>query len=131
MVVCGITVKTFSENLHNNIRLTHNFWHIAKHLLNMLLFFIAGALYGKLFVDKYSKLSFVQEAKIILWTSIIFLIALVILFILVLLFYPATSRISINQSCQEVFFLSYSGLRSAMSIALAVFVYEGVQEETT
>lgn len=42
VVVCGIVVKTFGETLHNNHHLTHDFWHITEHLLNTLLFFLAG-----------------------------------------------------------------------------------------
>ena len=56
VMCCGITVKAFGETLINDSHLTHNFWHITEHLLNTLLFALAGCVWGDVIaVDSYTE----------------------------------------------------------------------------
>mmetsp|Transcript_368 Transcript_368/g.911 ORF Transcript_368/g.911 Transcript_368/m.911 type:complete len:161 (-) Transcript_368:839-1321(-) len=46
VLTCGVTIKSFGETLINDLKLAVNFWEITEHLLNSLLFALAGVVWG-------------------------------------------------------------------------------------
>ncbi len=129
----GITVKAFGENLINNPHLMHNFWEITEWLLNTLLFTLAGCVFGGMLVDSNSD---TVEAERIFeprdWGYLfaLFFLLQAIRFFLIFAFYPLISNIGIGTSWQEAVFSSYSGLRGAVGIALALSLTAEVYDIT-
>lgn len=132
VVVCAITVKLFGESLINDAHLTHDFWHITEHLLNTLLFLLAGTVWGDIIADDKNLVGtqLLFEGKDYGYLLILFLLLIVIRFFLTFAVFPLTSRIGIRSSWQEAVFMSYGGLRGAVGIALALSLFAEVFEYT-
>jgi len=127
----GLTVKAFGANLINNTHLMHNFWEITEWLLNTLLFTLAGCVFGGMLVD-YNKQS-AEKERIFEpqdwgYLFVLFFLLLAIRFFLIFAFFPLTSVIGIGTSWQEATFMSYSGLRGAVGLALALSLTAEVHE---
>mmetsp|Transcript_2950 Transcript_2950/g.4511 ORF Transcript_2950/g.4511 Transcript_2950/m.4511 type:complete len:912 (+) Transcript_2950:73-2808(+) len=129
----GLTVKAFGENLINNTHLMTHFWEITEMLLNTLLFTLAGCVFGGMLVDS-DKTSAVNEQIFEArdWGTLflLFILLLAIRFFLIFAFYPLISVIGIGTSWQEAMFMSYSGLRGAVGLALALSLFSEVYEIT-
>ena len=129
----GLTVKAFGENLINNTHLHDAFWEITEVLLNTLLFTLAGCVFGGMLVDSDPKS--VENVKLFEpqdwgYLFVLFLLLLAIRFFLLFAFYPLISKIGIGTSWQEAVFMSYSGLRGAVGLALALSLNSEVFEIT-
>ena len=122
VVVCGLTTKAFGETLLNDHHLTHDFWHITEHLLNSVLFTMAGAIWGGI----------IMQMNGVDWLYLLVLYGLVVAirFALVFAFYPITTRMGIGQSLKEAIFMSYGGLRGAVGISLALLLSAEVYKYT-
>ena len=114
VVFCGLTTKAFGEALINDSHLTEDFWHIMEHLLNTTLFALAGAMWGGI-ID-------FGGSEDWMYLLILFVAINVIRCVLVLVFFPLTSKLGIGQSWREAAFMSYAGLRGAVGIALALLL---------
>jgi len=132
VLFCGLTSKAFGEVLLNDPHLTHDFWHIAEHLLNTTLFTLGGAVWGQIISDSSSTEGIANTFKGIdyLYLLMLFALVTVIRFVLIFLFYPLTSNIGIGQSWREAVFMSYGGLRGAVGIALSLALNAEIFEVT-
>jgi NhaP-type Na+/H+ or K+/H+ antiporter len=117
---CAVTVKAFGETLYNDSELSHHFWSISGYLLNTLLFSLAGLVWGH---NVLLSLVSATDLKCLL-ALFVFLVA--IRFFLVFIFYPLTANIGIGTNWQEAVFMSYSGLRGGVGIALALSLHAGI-----
>mmetsp|Transcript_11154 Transcript_11154/g.19589 ORF Transcript_11154/g.19589 Transcript_11154/m.19589 type:complete len:998 (+) Transcript_11154:30-3023(+) len=131
VVFCGVTVKAFGETLYNDSHLSHHFWEITEYLLNTLLFTLGGCVWGDI-------ISYRQDDGELLFNGLdwgylllLFILITIIRFFLVFAFYPITSRIGIGTSWREAVFMSYSGLRGAVGIALALSLHSEVVHITS
>lgn len=129
----ALTVKAFGENLVNNTHLMSHFWEITEVLLNTLLFTLAGCIFGGMLVDPghqdTDKTIFVPHDWGYLF--VLFPLLLAIRCFLLFAFYPLISVIGIGTSWQEAIFMSYSGLRGAVGLALALSLFTEVYEITS
>lgn len=121
----GLTVKALGENLVNNTHLMSHFWEITEVLLNTLLFTLAGCIFGGMLVDPG------QYKHDWGYLFVLFLLLQAIRFFLIFAFYPLISVIGIGTSWQEAIFMSYSGLRGAVGLALALSLFSEVYEITS
>ena len=115
VVICGITLKAYGTGVINDDHLMQNFWSLVEHLLNTILFTLAGTLWGDL-VKTRSQLSVDLKNFVVLYLAVI-----AIRFFLVFALYPINSRIGLKSDWKEAFFLSWGGLRGAVGIALGKF----------
>lgn len=130
----GLTVKAFGENLINNTHLMTHFWEITEVLLNTLLFTLAGCVFGGMLVDpdkEHAGNETIFEPQDWGYLIVLFLFLLAIRFFLIFAFYPLISVIGIGTSWQEALFMSYSGLRGAVGLALALSLFAEVYEITS
>jgi NhaP-type Na+/H+ or K+/H+ antiporter len=129
----GLTVKAFGENLINNTHLMHHFWEITEWLLNTLLFTLAGCVFGGMLVDSNKQIAEnerIFEPQDWGYLFVLFFLLQAIRFFLIFAFYPLISAIGIGTSWQEAIFMSYSGLRGAVGLALALSLNAEVYEIT-
>ncbi|KAL7448997.1 hypothetical protein ACHAWC_001106, partial [Mediolabrus comicus] len=133
----GVTVKGLGVTMVNDPHLMMHFWEVIEWLLNTLLFTIAGGLWGYMMDDNPTSVRSEQRVKEALlsntdWGYLILLYVLVtaIRSVLMFGFYPIFSRIGIGSSWQEVLFMSWSGLRGAVGIALALSLHAEVWQVT-
>ena len=130
----GLIVKAFGENLVNNTHLMSHFWEITEVLLNTLLFTLAGCVFGGMLVDSNRQnvgIDTIFEPQDWGYLFVLFVLLLAIRFFLIFAFYPLLSVIGIGTSWQEAIFMSYSGLRGAVGLALALSLFAEVSEITS
>lgn len=130
----GLTVKAFGENLINNTHLMKHFWEITEVLLNTLLFTLAGCVFGGMLVDSDKDTEGnerIFEPQDWGYLFLLFVFVLAIRFFLVFVCYPLISNIGIGTDWREAMFMSYSGLRGAVGLALALSLFSEVHEITS
>jgi NhaP-type Na+/H+ or K+/H+ antiporter len=134
VVFLGLTVKAFGQNLINDTHLMHNFWEITEVLLNTLLFTLAGCIFGGMLVDSNKQTAALErifEPEDWGYLFALFFFLLAIRFFLNFAFYPLVSKIGIGSSWQEAMFMSYSGLRGTVGLALALSLTSEVFQVTS
>ena len=92
-------------------------------LLNTLLFTLAGCVFGGMLIDSNKATAAnerIAEPRDWGYLFLLYFLLQAIRFFLIFAFYPLTSKIGIGTSWQEAVFSSYSGLRGAVGIALAL-----------
>jgi len=129
VVMCGITTQAFGANMINDKHMMSSFVNLVEHLLNALLFVLAGVTFGFEIATENRDAWFGSVD----WGYLFLLWALmnVIRFLLVFSFYPLLSRIGLGSSIAEAKFLAFGGLRGAVGIALALALEVEVLVETT
>mmetsp|Transcript_14784 Transcript_14784/g.20973 ORF Transcript_14784/g.20973 Transcript_14784/m.20973 type:complete len:914 (+) Transcript_14784:196-2937(+) len=130
----GLTVKAFGENLVNNAHLMKHFWEITEVLLNTLLFTLAGSVFGGMLVDSDKDSEGnerIFEPQDWGYLFLLFIFVMAIRFFLVFACYPLISNIGIGTDWREALFMSYSGLRGAVGLALALSLFSEVHEITS
>ena len=130
VVLTGITASTFGGGMINSRNLMESFWHLLEHLLNTVLFTLGGIVWGSIISNSDDRLSKFQAKD---WGFLFLLYVFVncIRFFLMFAFYPLLSRVGLGWRYKEALFVSYSGLRGAVGIALAVSLDNEVFAATT
>ena len=107
-----------------------SFWHLLEYLLNTVLFTLGGIVWGSIISNSDERISKFQAKD---WGFLFLLYVFVncIRFFLMFAFYPLLSRVGLGWRYKEALFVSYSGLRGAVGIALAVSLDNEVFAATT
>ena len=114
----------------NSRSLMESFWHLVEHILNTILFTLGGIVWGNVISNSDDRLA-KFHSKDWAFLFLLYLLINVIRFFLVTVFYPLLSRIGLGWRWEEALFVSYSGLRGAVGIALAVSLDNEVFSATT
>jgi NhaP-type Na+/H+ or K+/H+ antiporter len=99
----------------------HNIWGMLEWGLNTMIFLIAGLIIGHRVLESVSRYDW-------LYMFLFYLLILAIRSITILLLYPFISSIGHQCTRMEAIFMSWSGLRGALSMALALIVENGGPE---
>lgn len=105
VVMCGITTRAFGGGFINCPAMMESFWVLLEHLLNTLLFTLGGVVWGSVISDTDRRESFSGSDWGYLF--LLYVLMMLIRFLLLLVFYPITSRIGLGTNWQETWFLGY------------------------
>ena len=129
VVFCGLTTKAFSNSLIIDQEMMSKFWSLTEHLLNTVLFVIAGLVWGTLLgLDNSQSDQFAGSDWGYLFLT--YIILFVVRFALFGIFFPLISRIGLKSKWKEMVFHAFGGLRGAVGIALAILIDHEVAKET-
>jgi NhaP-type Na+/H+ or K+/H+ antiporter len=104
-LACGISAQAFGSTLINDLEMMNSFWILVEKLLNILLFTLAGTVWGGVIGDAAGSTWGATEWG---YMVLVYVLVNVIRFFLVGAFYPIFSRIELKSSWQEATFLSYA-----------------------
>lgn len=120
----GILLAIFAPTRILSHETMHNVWNSIEWIGNTVLFMLAGLLYG----DKSFRYT---QASDLARLVILYLLVFVVRFVMITFFYPVLSRIGIRCSWNESLFMTFGGLRGAVSIALALSLLRSVESGET
>ena len=120
----GILLAIFAPTRILSHETMHNVWNSIEWIGNTVLFMLAGLLYG----DKSFRYT---QASDLARLIILYLLVFVVRFVMITFFYPVLSRIGIRCSWNESLFMTFGGLRGAVSIALALSLLRNVESGET
>ena len=120
VVVMGLVVNTHKSDISSSVfEFLHHFYGMAAHILNTVIFAIAGAKLGELLVDG-NLLELWQDYP---WQiPIIYPIILFARGFAIVLFYPALKRLGTGCTWQEAVVMWWGGLRGSIGLALALII---------
>jgi NhaP-type Na+/H+ or K+/H+ antiporter len=104
-VACGISAQAFGSTLINDLEMMNSFWILVEQLLNILLFTLAGAVWGGVIGDAAGSTWGGTDWG---YMVLVYVLVNVIRFFLVGAFYPIFSRLGLKSCWQEATFLSYA-----------------------
>jgi NhaP-type Na+/H+ or K+/H+ antiporter len=128
-VTLGLMVSACGRPFINDSGLFEDFWLLVEHLLNTLLFLLGGLVWGTIIANPGDRPgSFTGED----WGYLVllYIILTAIRFTLFAISFPVISRIGLKSNWQEMVFQSFSGLRGAIGIALALALDNEVRQAT-
>jgi len=121
VVIMGLYVNKHKSGISPEVfHFLHLFYGMSAHILNTVIFAIAGAKLGILLADG-SQLELFQDY----WWQIMIVIYLIILFargFSIMLFYPLLSRFGTGCTWQEAVVMWWGGLRGSVGLALALAI---------
>jgi NhaP-type Na+/H+ or K+/H+ antiporter len=127
VVTCGILTKAFGGGfIEDHSHVMESFWSLLEHLLNTVIFAVGGLEFGNIIGDKDRDWGPRDWGYLILLYILVNIIRLFLMFS----FFPIISRIGLKSCWQEAVFSSWSGLRGAVGIALALALDNEVKQET-
>lgn len=126
VVTCGVLTKAFGGSLISDFTTMTAFWALLEHLLNTVLFALAGMEFGFIIARPTGLWSGQEWGYLI----VLFIFLNIIRFGLMFLYYPIISRIGIKSNVAEAIFSSWAGLRGAVGIALALGLDNQVRAAT-
>ena len=103
-----------------------DFFSIAEHILNTVLFCLGGAVWGRVIIDNFH--DGYWEGKDWGFLILLYVLLHVIRAFLFIAVYPITNRIGPKTSWSETVFQIYGGLRGAVGIALAIALDNSLKE---
>lgn len=121
-VSAGAVLACFAPPVILNQESLHNFWHIIEWGLNTLIFLLSGLIIGHRVLSKVNVVDY-------FYCLLFYLLLNVCRFFTIFFCYPLLSRIGHKCSFEEAIFISWSGLRGALGMALALMVENGGPEE--
>jgi NhaP-type Na+/H+ or K+/H+ antiporter len=119
-VTLGLMVSAGGRPLINDARLMEDFWTLVEHMLNTLLFVLGGLVWGTIIANTGDRTGF--TGKDWGYLVVLYIILTAIRFALFAISFPVISRIGLKSNWQEMVFQSFSGLRGAIGISLAIFL---------
>jgi len=129
----AITARALGDGMINDHRLMENYWALTEHLLNTVLFTLAGVVWGNLISDsKQSTFDGESFWGLREWGYLILLWVFLVLIrgFLFFSFYPITSRIGLKTNLKETLFSAWGGLRGAVGISLGLSLHNEVLAKT-
>jgi NhaP-type Na+/H+ or K+/H+ antiporter len=126
-VTLGLMVAAGGRPLINDASLMEDFWTLVEHLLNTLLFLLGGLVWGTIIANTGDRTgNFTGED----WGYLVllYIVLTAIRFALFAIVFPVISRIGLKSNWQEMVFQSFSGLRGAIGISLAIFLDNEVRQ---
>lgn len=119
-VVClGLTMAASGKTTVRDHEAMHTFWEMIEYIANTVVFVVAGVImYERGFIDSHIGLA--DWGHLIALYLVLHVVRAVVLFVLK----PALSKMGYGLSTRELFVVSYSGLRGAVGLVLALLVSE-------
>jgi NhaP-type Na+/H+ or K+/H+ antiporter len=126
-VTLGLMVAGGGRPLINDNSLMEDFWTLVEHLLNTLLFLLGGLVWGTIIANTGERTGTFTGND---WGYLVLLYVVLtaIRFALFAIVFPVISRIGLKSNWQEMVFQSFSGLRGAIGISLAIFLDNEVRQ---
>jgi hypothetical protein len=122
-------VSAGGRPLIHDAGLMRDFWTLVEHLLNTLLFLLGGLVWGTIIANQGDRTG-TFTGKDWGYLVLLYIILTAIRFALFAICFPVISRIGLKSNWQEMVFQSYSGLRGAIGISLAIFLDNEVRQAT-
>lgn len=128
-VALGLVVSAGGRPLVNDEGLLEDFWMLVEHLLNTLLFSLGGLVWGTIIANTGDRTGTFTGRD---WGYLVllYIILTAIRFALFAICFPVISRIGLKSNWKEMVFQSFSGLRGAIGISLAIFLDNEVRQAT-
>jgi NhaP-type Na+/H+ or K+/H+ antiporter len=128
-VTLGLIISYGGRPLINDVGLLEDFWMLVEHLLNTLLFMLGGLVWGTIIANQGDRTG-TFTGKDWGYLVLLYIILTAIRFALFAICFPVISRIGLKSNWQEMVFQSFSGLRGAIGISLAIFLDNEVRQAT-
>jgi len=119
--------RALGKGLIRDNQLMGSYLALLEYLMNTQLFTLGGVVWGKVLVYRARK---GVAWKDCFYLIVLYLLVMLIRFVQVGAVYPIFSRIGLRSDWKEAIFLSYAGLRGAVSVALALSLTRSVREVT-
>ena len=130
VVAQGIVIKAYGQKYLLG-HFFHHFWEVLETILNSLIFAVGGVIFGGIVSNRHPlRLGTFFSGRDWGYGILVYILVNIIRFVLMFGAYPLISRIGLKWSIQEATFVSFSGLRGAIAIALATTLDSEVDRDT-
>ncbi|KAL7453066.1 hypothetical protein ACHAWC_004753, partial [Mediolabrus comicus] len=130
VVAQGIVIKAYGQKYLLG-HFFHHFWEVLETILNSLIFAVGGVIFGGIVSNQHPlRLGTSFSGRDWGYGILVYILVNIIRFVLMFGAYPLISRIGLKWSIQEATFVSFSGLRGAIAIALATTLDSEIRRDT-